>query len=406
MQRDRDAIIAAYYALPDEKKETIQQASDELGVPRKTLSGYLNSAGLGNKPEAKELNAQGDAALHKKIALLEREVLRTREASLTEQLVRREIIKLAECDTTPPKWTLQLSGSRKSPGVPTILLSDWHYGEVVDPAQVNGANEFNIKIADERARHLIERTIQLCKTYMTPANYPGIVANLMGDMVSGDIHDELSATNEMEIMPVVVHLIGVLKWCIATLRDHFGYVLVNCVTGNHGRNTKKIRAKGRNHTSFDWIIYALLAKFFEGDKRVKFNIAGGSDLHYRVFDHRFCLTHGDQFYGGDGQVGHIGPVKRGRLKKLSRDASIGMPWDTMCYGHFHTYTPGDKEIGNGSLVGMGEYSAFGNFGFELPRQALFITHPKYGITYHIPVYASDDVTKEVGASWSSWIEQK
>jgi hypothetical protein len=405
MQRpDREQMLAAYNALPGDKKTTIQQASDELGIPRKTLSSWLRGYG------APVVNTNGEALMLKRMKELERELVKEKEARLSEHIVRNEIIKLAAFDPTPPSWVVKQVVTRgKSPGVPQLMLSDWHYGEVVDPLQVNGVNKFNLKIADARAHQIIERSIHLLTKYMTPANYPGVVVNLGGDMVSGDIHEELSATNDAEIMPTVMHIVNTLIWCINQMADAFGLVLVNCVTGNHGRNTKKIRAKGRNHTSFDWLIYAILAKHFENDKRVKFNIAGGSDLHFNVFAHRYCLTHGDQFYGGDGIIGHIGPVTRGRQKKLSRDASVGVVWDTMIHGHFHQYTPGDKIIGNGSLVGAGEYSMAGNFSFELPRQALWITHPKYGITYHIPVYAStDDELKRVkgGANWTSWIEQK
>jgi hypothetical protein len=412
MQRSTSKeLLAAYNALPDNLKTTIQLAADTIGCPRKTLSDQLAAARKAGerKEEKQQLNSTGEAILQRRVKELERELAREKESRLSEEIVRGHIIRLAAFDPTPPDWIIKPASGVKSPGVPVTMLSDWHYGEVVDPLQVNGVNKFNLKIADARAQKLIERTIQLLNQYMTPANYPGIVACLGGDMVSGDIHEELSATNDAEIMPTVMHLVNTLIWCIKALAEAFGSVLVPCVTGNHGRNTKKIRAKGRNHTSFDWLIYAILAKHFEGDKRVRFLIAGGADLHFNVYGHRYLLTHGDQFYGGDGQVGHIGPVKRGRLKKLSRDSAVNMPWDTMIYGHFHTYTPGDKEIGNGSLVGLGEYSAFGNFGYEPPRQALWITHPKYGITYHIPVYAgTDDELKKNGVTsdWCSWRETK
>ena len=60
------------------------------------------------------------------------------------------------------------------------------------------------------------------------------------------------ATNEREIMPTLLDVHGLLIWCIETLAKEFGRVFVPCVTGNHGRNTHKIRAKGRNFTNFDW----------------------------------------------------------------------------------------------------------------------------------------------------------
>ena len=37
------------------------------------------------------------------------------------------------------------SKASKSPGVPTLFLTDLHYGEVVDPAQVGGVNSYNVE---------------------------------------------------------------------------------------------------------------------------------------------------------------------------------------------------------------------------------------------------------------------
>ena len=92
--------------------------------------------------------------------------------------------------------------------------------------------------------------------------YPGIVAALGGDMISGNIHEELQTTNEINTMPTVLDLFGKLAPALKRLADVFGRVFVPCVSGNHGRDTKKIWAKDRNHTSFDWLLYCLLAKHF------------------------------------------------------------------------------------------------------------------------------------------------
>ena len=39
-----------------------------------------------------------------------------------------------------------------------------------------------------------------------------------------------------------------------------------------------------------------------------------------------------------------------------------------------------------------------NFGFERPQQALWMTHPKYGQTYRMPVYV-DRVRTPTTTSW-------
>jgi hypothetical protein len=163
-------------------------------------------------------------------------------------------------------------------------------------------------------------------------DYPGIVLPLGGDMISGNIHDELTATNEINTMPTVLDSSAC---CVGDRRrslDTSAAVFLPCVTGNHGRDTHKIWGKDRHATSFDWLLYNLLAKHFENDKRVTFFIPDGPDAYYRVYEHRYLLTHGDQFRGGDGMIGALGPIIRGDHKKRSRNAQIDMEYDTMMMG--------------------------------------------------------------------------
>lgn len=128
--------------------------------------------------------------------------------------LRSEVEKCA-----PPKWTNEALVKPSSPGVPTLLLSDFHWGEIVFPAQIGNVNKFNMKIARERLRYTIETAIHLCRIISPKMDYPGIVAPLGGDMISGNIHDELTATNELNTMPVVIELYGELIGAITKLRD-------------------------------------------------------------------------------------------------------------------------------------------------------------------------------------------
>jgi hypothetical protein len=304
----------------------------------------------------------------------------------------------------PPKWTQTALAKASSPGVPTLMLSDFHWGEQVFPAQIGGVNKFNMKIARERLRYTIDTAIHLCKIISPSMDYPGIVAPLGGDIISGNIHDELTATNELNTMPVVLEVYGELIAAITRLRGAFGSVFVPCVTGNHGRDTRKCWNKDRHHTSFDWLIYRFLAKHFEGDKRVTFYIPDGSDALYRVWDYKFLLSHGDQFRGGDSIIGCLGPLTRGNQKKRSRNQSIGMGYDTMIVGHFHTYIHTRTLIVNGSLKGMDEYAYTNNFSFEEPQQALWLNHPRHGITFRMPVNCEQGAVK-AKTNWVSVYEQ-
>ncbi|QOD81904.1 hypothetical protein [Chromobacterium haemolyticum] len=336
---------------------------------------------------------------------LRAQVAAARQDQLDAEYVKRKIVGLSRSVIDPPDWLVpRRGGGAGERGVPTLFASDWHWAEVVDPRQINGVNEYSLPIAHRRARRMVEKTIHLLRNEFAGARYPGIVFALGGDMVSGDIHEELQATNEIEIMPTVVDLIGVLAWCVRTLADEFGQVFVPCVTGNHGRNTKKIRAKGRNFTSFDWLTYAMLAKQFEDDPRVAFLIPDGPDAYWKVYNTRYMLTHGDEFRGGDGMIGALGPIVRGDHRKRSRATQVDMSYDVLLVGHFHQLIQLQRLIVNGSLKGYDEFAWRCGFPYERARQALWITHPEQGITFSMPVNVDDDSARPglAAAEWTSW----
>jgi len=384
------------------------EAAKLLGLNPRTYDGrYRVAAGKGIKPTVPELKIQDGvdfmAELQEakaKIRTLETAADAQAKEQLTAEFIKKKIIQLKDENVDVPDWLIRTPKEDVS-GVPTLFASDWHWAEIVDPKQIGGVNQYNITISQQRARALIETAIDLLNNHLKNPEYPGIVFALGGDMVSGDIHEELMATNEVEIMPTVLDLFGVLTWCITTLADQFGKVFVPCVTGNHGRNTHKIRAKGRNFTSFDWLLYSFLAKRFEADDRIKFLIPDGPDAYYSIFGHKYLLTHGDQFRGGDGMIGALGPIIRGDHRKRSRNAQIDQDYDTMLLGHWHQLIQLQRLIVNGSLKGYDEYANQNNFPYEPPRQALWITHPQHGITFSAPVNV--ERKRVVGRTeWVSW----
>lgn len=346
---------------------------------------------------------KSNTSIEAQLKTLKAELANSRVDALTHESIRGEIIKLkaAVTEFTPPKWMTTLRNPASAPGAPTLFISDLHWGEVVDPKQINGVNEYNLKIAHQRMDNLVEASVHLLKILSPQMNYPGIVLPLGGDMVSGNIHDELATTNEINTMPTVVDLYGKLVSVITYMADTFGRVFVPCVTGNHGRDTHKIWAKDRHHTSFDWLLYSFLAKHFENDDRVQFFIPDGPDAYYRVYEHRYLLTHGDQFRGGDGMIGALGPIIRGDHKKRSRNAQIDMEYDTMEIGHWHQDIFLRRLIVNSSLKGYDEYAYANNFGYEPPSQQLWVTHPKYRITFRMPVLV-DRQREAVKTEWVSW----
>ena len=389
---------------------SVSEAARQLGCTEGALRGLIARWGIDYHALLGTEAAKAPAAklevrkLKDTISELQHEAKKTQKDTLTEETVRKEIIGLAEgLDKTKlPDWLVKPSRTKSSPGVPTLFASDWHWGEVVDPKQVGGVNAYNLDIAHRRAQALITHTVDLLKNHMVNPNYPGIVFALGGDMFSGDIHEELSETNELNIMPTMLDLYGVLVWCIGILADSFGKVFVPAVTGNHPRMSRKPRSKNRAYTNFDWLLYQFLAKKFEDDKRVQFLIPAGSDALYSIYGHRYLLTHGDQWRGGDGVIGPIGPIFRGDQKKRARNAQYGAEYDTLICGHWHTQMQLSRLIVAGSLKGVDEYSYQGNFSYEVPQQPLWVTHKDRGITFHVPVFVDENKNKKGKDDWVAW----
>lgn len=337
------------------------------------------------------------------IARLEGE-LKKAQAESADSAAIKQIIGVMDANLgqlAPPAWLSAPIAKPSSPGVPTLFLSDLHWGESVRSSQIGGVNSYSMSIARDRMAYTVETAIHLLRILDSGMDYPGIVVALGGDGISGNLHEELSASNEMNTMPTVLDLFEHYTTALLRLANTFGKVFVPCVSGNHGRDTKKQWAKDRNHTSFDWLTYQFLAKSLAHDKRITFYIPDGSDALYRIYDKRYLLTHGDQFRGGDSIIGPIGPLTRGNQKKQARNQAVAMEYDVMICGHWHQYIHLERLIVNGSMKGYDEYAYVNNFGFEPARQALWLTHPRYGITYRMPVLCEQPKKNARIAEWVS-----
>jgi len=286
-----------------------------------------------------------------------------------------------------PRWLKPKKATRHHTAIPTLFISDTHFDEVVDPAAVGGVNSYNREIAEVRLRRVFERGIVLTRDYLSGVRYDGAVILLGGDIVSGNIHEELARTNEDQIMGTVVHWVPQLAAGIEMWAEVFGRVHVVAVVGNHGRNSQKMPSKGIVRDNFDWLIYRWVADRLREDERITWQIPEGPDAYFPIYNTRFLLTHGNAFRGGDGQVGPLGPIIRGNLRTYRRQMFLDQPYDWLVMGHWHTYAHVAGLVVNGSLKGYDEYAYAQRFTPERPQQAFWLTTPENGVTVAAPIFA-------------------
>lgn len=316
-----------------------------------------------------------------------------RTAERERESLERELKFLSKADTKPPEWLIPPSKKDENHGTLVLAISDTHYGEVVNPREIHNLNAYNVKIAEKRTKWTGEGAIKIARDYFTGGGklkIDGAVVMLGGDLVSGTIHEELRETNEQSTMESVVHFAPKLAEVVGMLYEEYKRVHVMAVPGNHDRFHKKVPAKRTATSAASWLFAKWIETMFQSYDDVTFDITEAEDAYRTIYNTGFCLTHGDQFQGGDGQVGPFGPVRRGVLKKRSRDSVAGLKNDVMVLGHFHQWhsAPGDGIIMNGAMKGYDEYAARKNYEPAPAEQSLWVVTPEYGVTFQAPVFCS------------------
>jgi len=95
-----------------------------------------------------------------------------------------------------PKWLTPKRRTKAHHATPVLLLSDLHLDERVDLYEMDGINEYDRAIANVRLERIVNATVDLLHTYVAGVHYDGIVVAILGDVLTGIIHDELERTNE------------------------------------------------------------------------------------------------------------------------------------------------------------------------------------------------------------------
>ncbi|MHC4300950.1 MAG: helix-turn-helix domain-containing protein [Planctomycetota bacterium] len=360
-----------------------KKAAKALGISRHQVSRILKKANT--KATTERLSLVQEHKLKVENKRLKSQLKDALEDRYDSEVYQRFVEGVVDAHVDPPVW---LAPSKKVKGSVTAcaLFSDLHYPEVVRPGEVEGCNAYDSKIAELRIKEFTDNTIRLARDYTGNVKVDGLVLPFLGDMLSGDIHEELSKANEVPTPQALINLVELTIPMLTVLRDHFGAVHVPCVPGNHPRLSKKPQAKERARNNMDWLYYQVLAMMMRDTEGVTFAISEGADCRFNICGHRFVATHGDQFRGGSGISGMLAPLMLGDHRKRKRANSIGQPYDYMLMGHWHQLALGVAGIiCNGSVKGYDEYAYVNNFNYQEPEQAFFLVDPDHGVTVRAPI---------------------
>lgn len=296
--------------------------------------------------------------------------------------VREAIFGLKAQPIVAPEWAVNRSVASGAPHIPVLLFSDPQWGETIKAENMDGINEYNVAIAESRYRMLIEKTIDISFEHLKMNRYDGMIYLRGGDMVSGDIHQELRETNELCAVEAVRSLVGVETWGIKQLVDAFGKVYVVSVPGNHGRTSLKPPSKKIAESNYDSLSSWWLESAFSGDSRITWHTPLSTDAVFDMHGRNYLLTHGDNIgtRGGAGFVGPIATISRGATLTMGEYARRGIIIDKIFMGHYHSAFDFGRGWSNGSLPGYSEYARSNRMVPEPPQQWLLYFCAKYGAT--------------------------
>lgn len=267
-----------------------------------------------------------------------------------------------------PKW-------ERMDAVAVGTASDWHVEEPVDKASVHGLNEFNLEIARYRSEKFFQHLLRLTDIQARDSRVTTIDLNFLGDNFSGWIHKELMASALLAPGDAAHFWIELAASGIDFLLRESSYILTGVlIPGNHGRMTDQVHFSDPTGTSLETFAYRSLVKRYEGNPRVRLEVAGQAVVYRRLFE-RFTmrLIHGYEVKYGGGVGGLTIP-----LNKAIAQWDVGVRADLTVLGHFHQLFDGGNFIANGSLIGYNTYAQAIKAKFEEPRQAFFLVHARKG----------------------------
>lgn len=257
-----------------------------------------------------------------------------------------------------------------------LLLSDLHAGEVVSAEETAGVNEYDWDVMLARLERLRDGILSYREHRSASVACLHILG--LGDMLSGNIHEELRETNSVPLAEATVQLgLDLADW-VETFIPEFPAVRFSGVVGNHPRETKK-RAAKRKFSNADWTCYQIMRQRL-AKCDVACDIPKAQRHMIEVCERHILMSHGDAV-GPSAMVGvPTGGIVRHVARLSNQYASMGRPFDHFVCGHFHEANmyKGRRIFINGSVVGPSEYGleAFGEA--EPPAQLLIPFNRKHG----------------------------
>ena len=186
----------------------------------------------------------------------------------------------------PPVYQYKDSKKAESDKVMHVLLSDLHYG-------LSFVNSYSKYDPDICVRSVMQYADNVVK-YAKDNHINQCVVSMLGDMISGTIHEPIKIENSQNIIEQVIGVSELVASFLQTLAECFEHIEVRCVSGNHSRvepNLEKALRKERLDAMIPWYCKARLEKY----ENIAFcdNEYEDTFALFKILGKTYCCVHGD-----------------------------------------------------------------------------------------------------------------
>lgn len=277
------------------------------------------------------------------------------------------------------------STSKSGSKVEAVMqITDSHMGSVQEPDEIEGFNAYGPEICRARQldyatrfcknvdRQRLSQTINKCNVLVT------------GDLISGDIHQELQVTNAFPAPVQVVEAAKVLAEQLTIVCQNFDEVVVHFIAAdNHGRLTRKPQAKQEGLNSFNYLVGILAQAYTKKFPNLEFNVYPMHEKVVTCLNRNYLITHGHGIKAWMGVPWYsverkIGKEAQARMQLIMdqklKMAEIG--FHKFIFAHYHTPIDTVMYSCSGSVQGTDAYDHQAGR-YAAPSQAAWLIHEKF-----------------------------
>lgn len=275
--------------------------------------------------------------------------------------------------------------SEKTECEAVIQISDGHYGAVQGSEEIEGFNRFDPVICKNRQLYFIKGFLGWVELMRNGYRIDNLSVLCTGDLISGDIHEELKVTNAFPVPQQIVGASQILAEQIGLLAPHFNKVTIHFISAdNHGRLTRKPQSKEEGVNSFNYLVGMMAQAYTSKHSNVEFNVYPMFEKVVAVANRQYLISHGHNLTGWMGipwysVQRHIGKEAMARLEIImneqSRMKEIG--FHKYVFGHYHTPISHPHYSCSGSVSGTDAYDHKSGRHAD-PSQPAWLVHPKHG----------------------------